>query len=96
MSDTVILALIVGLPLIITSLSNLITSVRNARQVAKVVDKLDVVHDQMNGMKTELIRATGAEAQAVGEAIGREKATAERQVRVVEAERVEDRAKESQ
>lgn len=57
----------------------------------QTASKLDVVHNQINGMKDELVRATGAEQRLVGEATGREKAIAERQERVVEAERVEDR-----
>lgn len=79
---------------LVTVILSLIISLANQVRVKKVAAKLDEVHGQMNGMKTDLMRATGAEAQAVGEAIGREKATAERQSRVVEAERVEDRATE--
>jgi hypothetical protein len=46
----------------------------------------------VNGKMTQLLKATGAEQRAEGEAAGREKAITERADRVAESERVEDRA----
>jgi hypothetical protein len=101
MSDTVILALIVGLPLIITAISNLIVAVSARKQSTKnteialaTASKLDEVHGQINGKMEQLIKATGAEEHAAGVAEGREKSIAERAGRVAEEERVEDRAVE--
>jgi uncharacterized protein YoxC len=96
MSDRtqIILALIVGLPLIITAISNLVIAILSRRQVGAVVEKLDTVHGQIDGMKDQLVATTRAEGQAAGEAIGREKAIEEKAARTAEAERVEDRALE--
>ena len=102
-TDPVLIALIVGLPLIITAVGNLIVALLNRKQSLKntelavgAANKLDIVHGQINGKMEQLLKTTGAEERAVGEAIGRGKELAERQGRVVEAERVEDRAADKQ
>ena len=98
MSDQVLIALIVGLPLIIAAVGNLYVSIKASALTARTAEiatataaKLDSVHREVNGKMTQLLETKGAASMAEGEAIGREKATAERQIRVAEAERVEDR-----
>lgn len=91
MSDQVLIALIVGLPLIITSVGSFVLSYLSRNISAKTAYRLEEVHSQINGKMEELLRARGAEERAAGEAVGREKAITERQDRITEAERVEDR-----
>lgn len=96
MSDSTVI--ILALIALVVPILNWLTVRRAVKAAEKAAEragqasaKLDVVHGQINGMKDELIRATGAEKLAEGEVIGREKAISEKADRTAEAERIEDR-----
>lgn len=69
-SDTVLIALITGIPPTIASIAALIVSVKTLAVSARNSRKLDDVHTATNGMKDALVEATRSEATAVGKAEG--------------------------
>ena len=87
MTDAVQIALIVAVPSTLTALGSLIVSVLNR-------NKLTAVHTDMNGKLTALLNAHGLAEHAKGVAEGRQMGIDERQTRVTESERVEDRAEQ--
>ena len=77
---------------IILALIALVIPLANIIMTYRTRQKLDLVHTQIDGMKTELVAATKAEGQAEGEATGRQKVIDETAERLVIRERGEDRA----
>jgi len=63
-----------------------------AAKVREAETKIAEVHVLVNDKMTELLRAVRAEERAAGVKEGREQGISERQDRVTESERVEDRA----
>jgi hypothetical protein len=59
MSEAVQVALIVTIPVYITTVYGIIVGLRNSRQIKEV-------HDATNGMKAELVRVTGEAEHAKG------------------------------
>lgn len=112
-SDSTANALLVAIPLTITSLGTAITAIivaiRTTSRVTTKVDtlamhvegtngKIDELTTNVNGKMQELIDVSGRERQEIGHreglAEGRELMSTERQTRVAETERVEDRARD--
>ena len=62
-----------------------------AAKVREAETKIAEVHVLVNDKMTELLRAVRAEERAAGVKEGREQGISERQDRVTESERVEDR-----
>lgn len=87
MTDGVQIAVIVAVPPTIAALASLIISLRNG-------SKLSAVHFDMNGKLAALMAAHGLAERAKGVAEGRQMGIDERQTRVAESERVEDRAED--
>lgn len=94
MSEAIVIALIISAPTFITALGSLFVSLRNGRQALKTAEKLEVVHNDVNGKMQALLEATGAKERAAGLAEGRQAGISERADRVAESERVEDRVAE--
>jgi len=85
MTDAVQIALIVAIPPTIVAVGGLVVSLLNRKQGQKIEFKVD-------GKMDELLSLTRSGAHAEGIAEGREIGVVEKQARVTEAERVEDRA----
>lgn len=94
-SDSVEIALIVAAPTFLTALGGLILQLlsfyEGRTRGHALAQKLEVVHQDVNGKMAQLLETTGAQREAVGEAAGRDKALAEQAARTAEVERKEDR-----
>jgi len=85
MTDAVQAALIVSIAPTLVATGSLIASIKNR-------SKLNALHIDLNSRLTELLKAHGASERAEGVLEGRQMSVTERQDRVAESERVEDRA----
>jgi hypothetical protein len=66
MHETIILALIAGLPGTLAALGALIVTIRTGTKVAAVATQVNTVEKATNSMKDALVKATGEEALARG------------------------------
>ena len=66
MTDSVIVALIAGLPGTMAAVGALIVTIRTGTKVAAVATQVNVVEKATNSMKDALVKATGEEALARG------------------------------
>ena len=97
MSDE-LLKTIASIATLLTVLVGLWVSMQNRRMAKKITtvatqtaEKLDTVHQDVNGKMTALLAVTGASERAAGIVEGRQAGISERADRVAEEERVEDR-----
>lgn len=76
---------------LLTVLASLAVSLMNRRLNRKTAERLETVHQDVNGKMQQLIEARQAESRAAGETEGRQKAIDEQAARLTIKEQGEDR-----
>lgn len=95
MSDAVIIAMVGAGAAVLAAMTaavGLIVSTRNQKKLSKVEERVLNLSVTVDGRMTQILELTSALQRAAGIAEGRREGAAERQDRVIESERVEDRA----